>query len=340
MRYPQIRLTWNSSSDEPPLPRRLGSRLLAQVRSAVQRSRRVWRLLGARMPRLRQAAKGFLAVAAVAVIVVLGMRQRVDTPTLLAAPPTEAASDSQSPADGEHSAPAPWGVRLPHIPTPGPHVFSPVIGFHDLPDLSAELEEGFAMARIRSGTASDGLPPHLNAVIVVSTLALVVLMTTVPNLIRGWRSSRQDKERNTTDTSAASTGTEEDEPLGAGAEAAEPMPDASSDGEASVNGDALELLAASSVAHGYGDLPGPTATGTPDVDQAAGIPPSAGSTRSSQDESPPRAAGPGLGRLGPVSWPPTGRRPAVPSQPTERRMPRKEEAASRVVLFAATKWDG
>jgi hypothetical protein len=335
MRYPQIRLAWNSTSDEPSLRPRLARRLLVEVRSAVEVSRLAWRRLGARMPWLRQAAKGSLTVAALAVIVMLGINHRADAPARLDLPPIDATSSSQPPVDGERSAPAPWDVTLSDIPTPDPRVSVPHIGFHDLPDLSAEQVEGLRMAGIRGGTFSTGLPSHLSAAIVVTTLALVVLVTTVPGLVRGWH-SRQE-EGTATDTGPAGTGTDEDEPVASGAEAAEPVADALPDGEASADGNAVELLAANSVTDSSRDLPGPTATGAPDVDDAAGITPGAAGTPSRQDESRPRATAPGPGA---VTWPPTGRGPATPAQPVGRHMQGKEAATSRVVLFTATKWGG
>jgi hypothetical protein len=257
-------------------------------------------------------------VAALAVIVVVGTNQTVGTPPVPDSLSADAPSGFWSPSDSV-SIPAPWGVRIPQIRTPGPVVPEVHVGFRDLPDLSAPLEAGVAPAGIRGGTSLDGLPTQVDAAVVASTVGLVAALTTVVGVVRRWPRWR-GAARNAIDRNHETTGTDGDDLLVESEDAGEPLRDAFSDR------DPVEPLGENSVVHG-------SAGESPARDTAA--PEEAARGPRGEAEEPPQAVRP---ERDPAPSPPTGRRSATPSEATDGPTRSGEEASSRVVLFTATKW--
>jgi hypothetical protein len=279
------------------------------------------------MPRIRRLGQAALAVAALTAVVMVGLHQRIDTPPRIDSPPAEATPRPQSPTDGDVRIPPPWDVWLPQIPTPGPVVSSPQIGFREPPDLSATREAGETAAKLRGGTSSGEGPSQLNAAVAVTILGAATFLTTLTGLVRAWRRWRHSRERDVAETNPVPTDVDDelvDELLGDGTDADEPAPDDFSDASGVEPPDA----------HGAADPPEPTAPGTPEIEEATSATPRAAGAPPPADN-PPRAAGAGLATL---PWPPAGSTSATPLQPADQTVASKDKAASRVVLFSATKW--
>jgi hypothetical protein len=323
MKYPKFRLVWDSPEGESPSGPRLVSRLVGTVCAAVQRTLpRGRRRLRAWTPWLRLAANAAIMVAALAFIAVVGTKQTIDIPPVPDSLPADAPSGSWSPMDDGISLPAPWGVRIPQIRTPGLDLPTVHIGFRDLPDLSATLEAGLAAAEIRGGTSIDGPPPQVDAAVVASTLGFVAVLTTVVGVIRRWSRWRRGAPPADVDASPAAHGIEEDkELLTDAAEAGEPTPPPAAD--------ANPMEPAESDTHSADNVD-PPATGASDLHEATSVTPK-------EVEYPTQALDAGRG---PVPSPPSSGTSAMPTQATSGRERPGEEASSRVVLFTATKWDG
>lgn len=317
-------LVENRAPGTQPRPRlRPVGRLVRWVRRAVQRTRLAWRR-GKRawLPRLRRAGQAALVVAALAGIVVVDINQKIDTLPVLPST-SEIPSGPRSPADGDVNIPEPWGVQVPQLPEPGPVISSPHIGFRDLPDLRGAAEPGGSAAKIRGGLSSDGLPPRLDVTGIASVVGVVALFTAMASVILNRCRRRQRTTQPTIDTSSVTTEIDQDQPPREHEDAGEATRGADAEGEPA------EANPAESVADGSTASSRPQNTGTPAQGQpptapqaADGSPPQEGSTR---DVSAHPAANSG--------------RTAFPSQTTENKPRSSDAAASRVVLYTATKWD-